>query len=194
MKSERGRAPASLSLERDSALARGLELLSPWKTCTPQAMNFSASSSGTSSKTVSARDCSGRANSPTASIESRPIASATSRSVIASTRATNAGCFARRKNGSTSLRRVDLDRQLADGAEMLLGGDRHAEGRVGTERLPVLRRLPHVLVPQDHRDHLPVGRQADHALCLARLAEAVGNVGHGSWSSWDVVRDGGSIR
>ena len=67
-------------------------------------MKRSASDSGTPSRIVKARDCSGSANSPTASSDSRPSASASMRSVRSSTWAMNAGCFARRKKGSTSFR------------------------------------------------------------------------------------------
>ena len=67
----------------------------------PQLIQVSASAGGTLSKKVRARDCSGRANSRTTSIELRPIASVSKASINAVTCAMTAGSLARLKKGST---------------------------------------------------------------------------------------------
>ena len=74
------------------------------------------------------------------------------------------------------LRRIGLDRELADVAHTGLGGDRHAPGRVRAERLPITRRLPHRAVAEHHRDRLAreVGHQ--HAVLAARRTEGIGGV------------------
>ncbi len=77
------------------------------------------------------------------------------------------------------LGRVGLDGQLAHRAHGFLGGNRHAERRVGAERLPVLRGLAHVLVAEEHRDVLAVKRAFEDAGFLAGLAQRVGESRHG---------------
>ena len=77
------------------------------------------------------------------------------------------------------LGRVGLDGQLAHRAHRFLGGNRHAERRVGAERLPVLRGLAHILVAEEHRDVFAVKRAFEDAGFLAGLAERVGESRHG---------------
>jgi hypothetical protein len=77
------------------------------------------------------------------------------------------------------LGRIGLDRQLPHTSQMLLRRDRHAIRGVGTERVPVLGGLAHVLVPEDHGDRFAIGREAEHALSAAGLTEGIGNVTHG---------------
>ena len=67
----------------------------------PQPIQVSASDSGIFRRWVSARDCSGSANSLTISTDSRLSASLISDSISFSTFAMTSGFFARAKNGST---------------------------------------------------------------------------------------------
>ena len=73
---------------------------------------------------------------------------------------------------------IELDRQLADAPQMLLRGDWHAERRVGAEGLPVLRGPANLLMPQQHRDLIPLKRTAEHAVGLAGPAEWIVDGGH----------------
>src|SRR5690606_23590667 len=69
--------------------------------------------------------------------------------------------------------RIDLERQLPYGAHLLLGRNRHLERRVRAERLPVPRRLAHVLVPEQHRDGFSLERVDEDAVGAARVSERI---------------------
>jgi hypothetical protein len=76
------------------------------------------------------------------------------------------------------LGRIRLDGKLAHGAHIFLGWNRHAEGRVGAEGLPVFRRLAHIFVAQDHGDVFTVERALHHAGFGAGFFEGIGKGGH----------------
>jgi len=78
------------------------------------------------------------------------------------------------------LGRIGLDRELPHRAHVLFRGNRHAERRVGAERLPILRRAPHVLVAQEHEDVLAVEGTFKDAGFLAGGTEGVGGRIHRS--------------
>ena len=69
--------------------------------------------------------------------------------------------------------RIGLDRQLPHRADILFRGNRNPEGNIGTEGLPVLGRLPDILMAQQHVDFLPMKRTLKHPGTVARFAERV---------------------
>ena len=80
--------------------------------------------------------------------------------------------------------RVRLDGQLAHRAGFFLRGDRHAEGGVRTVGLPILRGLPDLGVPQDHRDLLALEFVAGDGRGFTLLLEGVGRlVAEGTFST-----------
>ena len=81
------------------------------------------------------------------------------------------------------LRRINLQRQLADCSHSFLRGNRDAQRSIRTERLPVLRNSPHVLVPKDHRHRLALKIVDEDAVIATGFAKwirlAVNWAGHG---------------
>ena len=75
--------------------------------------------------------------------------------------------------------RVGLDGQLAHGAHFFLGRNRHAEGRIGAEGLPILGGLAHIRVAENHGDVLAVERALENTGFFAGIAEGIGKGGHG---------------
>ncbi|MFM7077806.1 MAG: hypothetical protein ACKO3G_17315 [Planctomycetaceae bacterium] len=74
---------------------------------------------------------------------------------------------------------IDLDGELPHRAQRFLRGDRHAEGGVGGEGLPVARRPAHLLVAEEHGDRLPLERAAEDPATLPRRAEGIVHPGSG---------------
>jgi len=69
--------------------------------------------------------------------------------------------------------RVHLQRELLHGADILLGGDRYLERRVGAELLPVLGGAAHVLVAEQHGNLVALEIIDKHAILAARLLEGI---------------------
>ena len=69
---------------------------------------------------------------------------------------------------------ISLDGQLPRCAHRLFRGDRHAERRVGTEGLPILRRAPHVFMAQNHRDVFAVKWAFENTGFLTGITEWIG--------------------
>ena len=78
------------------------------------------------------------------------------------------------------LRRIGLDRQLAHRADLLLRRNRHAKRRVRAEGLPILRRLAHVRVAQDHGNRLALERALKDAGVVPGFAKWIRDMAHGN--------------